>query len=243
MNMSRGTGFVELYIKPFVLGAYDWDILSEGLHWVEDVFPLFNRARMHGGNPRKGDVYGYTAWNKKRGYVSIHNPSEKKVTYSFTLDRDFGLTKDAKAMKYFLSSPMVSDEKGLKSSYKYGETITIELEPREIRILNFDDHKRNWSKLRELQERTPFVGKDPESEKKVTKNHPVLGTWSYQAGSTKYSREFTKDSICILRRGNKIIWEKPFKVLGNKINVSGYRHVIKKDGTMLIENCYKATKN
>jgi hypothetical protein len=29
MNMSRGTGFVELYIKPFVMKDYDWDVIAE----------------------------------------------------------------------------------------------------------------------------------------------------------------------------------------------------------------------
>ena len=32
MNMSRGTGFVELYIKPFALKNYDWGVLAEGIH-------------------------------------------------------------------------------------------------------------------------------------------------------------------------------------------------------------------
>ena len=66
MNLSRGTGFVELYITPGNLREPDWDVLAEGLHWVHDVFPLFARSRMHGGNPRQGDVYGYTAWNRTR---------------------------------------------------------------------------------------------------------------------------------------------------------------------------------
>ena len=30
---------------------------------------------MHGGSPREGEVYGYTAWLADQGYVSIHNPA------------------------------------------------------------------------------------------------------------------------------------------------------------------------
>jgi hypothetical protein len=49
MSLSRGTGFIELYLKPFALQSEDWDVLSEGLHWATEVFPTFSRVRMHGG--------------------------------------------------------------------------------------------------------------------------------------------------------------------------------------------------
>ena len=152
MNMSRGTGFIELYLKTFVLQEYDWDVLAEGMQWAEDVFPTFTRSRMHGGSPRAGEVYGYTAWNLRRGYVSLHNPSEQKQTYRFTLDRSFGLIPGQK--HYQLSSPLDDSLVGLKKSYTYGETIKITLKPAEIRILNFDDHAKDWSKLKILQTRS-----------------------------------------------------------------------------------------
>jgi hypothetical protein len=49
MSLSRGTGFIEIYLKPFALQSEDWDVLSEGLHWATEVFPTFSRVRMHGG--------------------------------------------------------------------------------------------------------------------------------------------------------------------------------------------------
>ncbi len=153
MNMSRGTGFVELYLRTFKLQDYDWDVLAEGLLWVEDVFPTFSRSRMHGGNPRKKQVYGYTAWNKSRGYISIHNPADKPQTYTITLDRKFGLLPGTQS--YFLSSPMDASLAGLKPKYNFGDTISLTLQPREVRILNFDsDKKHDWSKLKALQTRT-----------------------------------------------------------------------------------------
>jgi len=56
MNISRGTGFIELYIKPMALQEYDWDVMAEGLEWAHAVFPTFNRSRMHGGNPENAEV-------------------------------------------------------------------------------------------------------------------------------------------------------------------------------------------
>lgn len=152
MNMSRGTGFVELYLKTFKLKDYDWDVLAEGMLWVEDVFPTFARSRMFGGSPRKNEVYGYTAWNKSRGYISLHNPSEKAQTYTITLDRQFGLVKGTSS--YLLSSPLDDSLTGLKPQYRYGDTIKVELKPKQVCILNFDQKKKNWSQLKALQTRT-----------------------------------------------------------------------------------------
>jgi len=152
MNMSRGTGFVELYLKTFKLKDYDWDVLAEGLLWVEDVFPTFERSRMFGGSPRKKQVYGYTAWNDTRGYISLHNPSNKPQTYTIKLDRKFGLIEGDQS--YFLSSPLDDSLTGLKSKYHYGDTIQVKLKPKQVCILNFDPKKKDWSKLKALQTRT-----------------------------------------------------------------------------------------
>jgi hypothetical protein len=152
MNMSRGTGFVELYITPGALREADWDVLAEGLHWVHDVFPLFKRARMHGGNPYKNETYGYTAWNRDRGFISMHNPSDETHTYTVTLDRAFGLVPGSK--NFQLSSPLAESVEGLRKNWKYGDSLSVKLQPREIRIFNFDPEERDWCKLIALQTKT-----------------------------------------------------------------------------------------
>ena len=135
MNLSRGTGFVELYIKPSILSSSDWDVLAEGLKWTYDAFPAFRRVRMHGGNPVKGEVYGYSAWNPARGYVSMHNPSDQPQTCTFTLDRALGLASPNGTYK--VTSPLEGSTAGLAATYRYGDTITINLEPKEIRLIDF----------------------------------------------------------------------------------------------------------
>lgn len=151
MNLSRGTGFIELYLKTQKLHDADWDVLAEGLHWSYHVFPTFKRVRMHGGNPRKRQTYGYTAWTKERGYVSIHNPGKTERTYSVTLDRAFGLLKDSGPFN--LTSPLADSLVGLEKTYAYGDLVTLKLKPGEIRILNFDTTIPDWSVLKELQNR------------------------------------------------------------------------------------------
>ncbi|NWK55101.1 hypothetical protein HW115_05735 [Verrucomicrobiaceae bacterium N1E253] len=251
MNMSRGTGFVELYLKTFNLKEYDWDVLAEGMLWVEDVFPTFKRSRMHGGDPKKGEVYGFTAWLEKRGYISIHNPSDSAQDYKITLNRKFGLIPGAQS--YVLSSPIDDSLQGLKKQYAYGDVIQLTLKPGEIRILNFDHEKRDWSKLKALQTRTaadfvpgPNAGKKKVENKKHVAvslaGHPLLGRWYYEAGG-KHSREFTADGKCILRKGNKEIWTKTCTSKdADSVTVENrYQHHLK-GNTLVIEGRYRAKK-
>ncbi|RUA08782.1 MAG: hypothetical protein DSY82_06570, partial [Flavobacteriia bacterium] len=135
MNISRGTGFIELYLKTAKLSDKDWDVLAEGLKWSYKVFPTFKNVKMHGGNPRDHAVYGYTAWNDDQGYISIHNPSDEERTYELILDRKLGVSKSRNTYK--LSSPIKNDTDGLKSAYRYSDTISVKLKPKEIRILCF----------------------------------------------------------------------------------------------------------
>ncbi|MFV0589963.1 MAG: hypothetical protein ACK5M7_01140 [Draconibacterium sp.] len=135
MNLSRGTGFVELYLKTEKLSAIDWDVLAEGLKWVENVFPYFKNAKMHGGNPETGEVYGYTGWNEKGGYVSFHNPSDKPQNYSFILDRKFGIV--ALGGTYTASSPLENARNFNGNKFEAGSKVEISLEPGEVKVLEF----------------------------------------------------------------------------------------------------------
>lgn len=136
MNMSRGTGFIELYIKTPVLSQTDWDVMAEGVKWAQRMFPTFKHVRMHGGNPNSGDVYGYTAWNKNQGYISFHNPSGEIKEYTFVLDRKHGIPQNLKKLK--CSSPNSADVSRFPAKVKYGDNICLTLQPGEIVILDFE---------------------------------------------------------------------------------------------------------
>jgi hypothetical protein len=155
MALSRGTLSVELYFQVRSLKPEDYDVIAEGLKWLYHVAPAFQRSRMHGGGPlgpsgaaaeklnlknvsvdQIAQVYGYTGWTDSRGYVSIHNPTSGLKSYSFCLDRNFGLVPGSGP--FTLSSPMAGKAKTLKKLWNFGETVTVELKPREVIVLDFD---------------------------------------------------------------------------------------------------------
>lgn len=136
MNLSRGTGFIELYIKTEKLSETDWDVLADGLKWAHRVFPFFKFSKMHGGSPEESEIYGYTGWNENGGYASFHNPSESQTkTYSFTLNRAFGVINSLD--KLIISSPLSNAEEMEGKTISNGEKIEITLEPGEVKVLEF----------------------------------------------------------------------------------------------------------
>lgn len=243
MHLSRGSGFVELYIKPGQLKAYDWDVLAEGLQWAYEVFPTFGRVRMHGGNPGKGEVYGYAAWRDGRGYLSVHNPSDKAQSYTVTLDRAFGVPRGGGT--YHVSSPLEGSARDLPEVVRACDTLALTMEPREVRVINFSQQPQTWLALKRLQTRTAEDYAPPPAPKPVpVDGHPLLGVWEYRHGGGVYTREFRKDGTCVLRGGGAEVWTKTFRPDGAKALVveGGLRHELKPDGTLAIEGHYTATR-
>lgn len=139
MSLSRGTGFVELYLHTFSLNESDWDQLGDGLKWVQRMFPAFRQARMIGGDPRRAEVYGYTGWTEELGYLSLHNPSDETREFQITLDRTLGLSKEVleRHPTFLISSPLAQDEPLLPKQATAGEPLTVTLPPKAIRVLEF----------------------------------------------------------------------------------------------------------
>ena len=62
--------------------------------------------------------------------------------------------------------------------------------------------------------------------------------WSYQHAGKNYTREFTKDGVCILMDGDQIGWRKPFRSVDERtVVVEGrYIHTLTAGGTLNVEN-------
>lgn len=135
MNLSRGTGFIELYIKTQKLSDSDWDVLAKGLKWADKAFPFFKYSRMHGGNPSKNEVYGYTGWSENGGFISFHNPSSEVKNHNVILNRNLGLVLNNTI--YSISSPLINGNDMNGKKVKFGDSIEISLKPGEVKVFDF----------------------------------------------------------------------------------------------------------
>ena len=135
MIATRGTAFWELYYSFNMMNDAKWKINADVLHFLKDNFSILRNAKLIGKSPKTGSCYGYSAWDKAEGIVSVRNPLARSKTFSFTLDRLIGVAEDAKDLKCATILPYTEDCSD--KLYQYGDTIELELAPHEIRIFRF----------------------------------------------------------------------------------------------------------
>lgn len=83
--LMRGSGLAELYFSPAMMSAGKWKTAADMLSWAEKNFDVVSASQFFGGNPEKGEVYGYYAVREGRYVVEIRNGGKKERAYSFNL--------------------------------------------------------------------------------------------------------------------------------------------------------------
>ncbi|NHA02408.1 enterotoxin [Mucilaginibacter sp. HC2] len=84
---GTGTSLQELYINPHLLNSANWDCLSKAAKWSERNESLFDDVHWCGGDPAKGEVYGYAAWKDGKGVLTLRNPGTDKRKFQATVSQ------------------------------------------------------------------------------------------------------------------------------------------------------------
>ncbi len=105
---GSGTGLQELYIQPDKLTPGDWTVLAEAAKWSRANADILVDTHWIGGDPSRGEVYGYASWNPRKGIIMLRNPDDQPHTFSLSLAQAFELPAGA-AQDYVLKSPWPED--------------------------------------------------------------------------------------------------------------------------------------
>ncbi|MGD9496541.1 MAG: hypothetical protein AB7Y46_09540 [Armatimonadota bacterium] len=90
LYFGRGVLLKELYITPELLGEERWHALGTTARWATDNWRVLERTRMFGGDPRRGEPYGYAHWLGERGILALRNPSYRAMTMRLPIDEATG---------------------------------------------------------------------------------------------------------------------------------------------------------
>jgi len=132
---ASGTNCQELYITPSIMRPQDWDALAEAAKWSRNNADVLVDTHWVGGDPAKGEVYGWAAWSKRKGILSLRNPYDKLGRISIDIGKVFELPIGA-AQKYSLKSPW-SEDAGRATIVLYaGKEYTFELKPFEVLVFD-----------------------------------------------------------------------------------------------------------
>lgn len=130
-----GTGLQELYIQPGKLLEADWACLAEAAKWSRANAGVFADTHWIGGDPSKGEVYGYASWSPKKGIVMLRNPDDQPRKFVLDIGKAFELPAGAPS-SYALQSPWAEDSKEPARMAKAGEDLTISLAPFEVAVFD-----------------------------------------------------------------------------------------------------------
>lgn len=82
--MMRGSGLSELYFSPAMMVGEKWKTVSDVLSFAERNFDTLSASRFFGGDPEKGEPYGYYAERDGSYALMLRNPSPSPASVSFT---------------------------------------------------------------------------------------------------------------------------------------------------------------
>ncbi|MHC4088095.1 MAG: enterotoxin, partial [Planctomycetota bacterium] len=130
-----GTSLQELYISPSRMTDQMWDILAEGAKWSRNNSDVLVDTHWVGGDPAEGKIYGWAAWSKRKGILSLRNPHDKSGKVTIDIGKVFELPTGA-AQKYSLKSPWKKDKNRAAIVLSAGTEYTFEMEPFEVMVFD-----------------------------------------------------------------------------------------------------------
>ena len=132
---TRGTAFWEYYYSPSMFDDEKWQVNAEAANWIEDNFDILQKSKMFGGDPEKGQVYGYSCWSGNQGIVSIRNPKDVEQTYTLKLDEKVGVSSEVKNV---YGKVVVGDQSRQTSDpVSHNTELTYTLKPKEVLIVQY----------------------------------------------------------------------------------------------------------
>jgi len=105
---AGGTDCQELYITPSLMRPQDWDALAEAAKWSRSNADVLVDTHWIGGDPAKGEIYGWASWSKRKAILALRNPHDKPITITLNIGKAFQVPKGA-ARRYSLKNPWKKD--------------------------------------------------------------------------------------------------------------------------------------
>ena len=74
---TRGNALWEFHYSFSMFDNKRWEANARAIKWIESNYSILRNSHMIGGNPSKGEIYGYKCFDKKnrKTIVSVRNPS------------------------------------------------------------------------------------------------------------------------------------------------------------------------
>jgi len=127
---GSGTSLQELYVDPHKLNSVDWDCIRDASNWSKAHAKQLADTHWVGGNPLKGEVYGYAGWADKNGVLSLRNPTAHTQTFIIHTRQVLDIPSSYSANYSFYDA-----KTNAKTPLYTGENFVVKLAPFEVKVL------------------------------------------------------------------------------------------------------------
>ena len=127
---ASGTGLQELYVSPDLLREKNWDDLAAAAKWARTRAAVLRDSHWIGGDPARGEVYGWAAWAPGQATLALRNPGGQPR--QFELDIGAALELPQTEAREWRATPVFV--KGTTQRWRAGETAVVTLQPFEVRV-------------------------------------------------------------------------------------------------------------
>lgn len=145
---GNGTSLQELYVDPHKLNAANWDCIRDASNWSKANAKQLADTHWVGGNPLKGEVYGYAGWANNKGVLSIRNPTAQKKAFFLNVRKVFELPKGSGERYKFYDAKAQSK----KLLYR-GKSFMINLAPHEVKVMTAVSANKTNKNIEQADER------------------------------------------------------------------------------------------
>jgi hypothetical protein len=112
-----------------------WDALAEAARWSRSNLDVLADTHWIGGDPAKGEVYGWASWSKRKGILTLRNPDDRLAEFAVDIGQAFELPANA-ATRYVLKSPWKDDASKASLELTAGQPQALTLQPFEVLVFD-----------------------------------------------------------------------------------------------------------
>lgn len=137
---GNGTQLQELYITPALLDQQNWDDLAEAAKWSRRNADVLVDTHWIGGDPSRGEVYGWASWSPRKAVLVLRNPTGQPADFTADAAGLFELPPGAPG-KFTMHSPWKKDRREPAVTLESNRPATLALKPFEVLVLEETNEK------------------------------------------------------------------------------------------------------
>jgi hypothetical protein len=122
------------YIQADDLTLERWKMLERAARWAREHEDVFRFGRMIGGDPARGEIYGFAAYDRGHGTLALRNPSGQPKGFDGNLAEILDLPKKDAGETYVLSS-VFGLTRAIEGPRRAVDPMHLDLPPFEIAIV------------------------------------------------------------------------------------------------------------